>query len=54
MRILILLLALAGTILSAREKPNIIFILADDLGVADPGLMGSRHLYWRLTEGPLT
>lgn len=37
--ILILLVCLSGL---AQQKPNIVFILADDLGYSDPGYMGSK------------
>lgn len=34
------LLCMAASTLSAAQKPNIIFIIADDLGSADPGFAG--------------
>lgn len=36
--------ALGGP-LGAAEKPNILFILADDMGYGDPGFMGSKDLH---------
>jgi arylsulfatase A-like enzyme len=32
------------TLISAPTKPNIIYILADDMGYGDPGFMGSKDL----------
>ena len=45
MRLLTLLLALATLTASAAERPNILFILADDLGWSDTTLYGQTALY---------
>ena len=41
----ILLLAASSSLYSAEQKPNILFILADDLGWADTTLYGHTSLY---------
>lgn len=44
MRPLLLLFLLTSAFLSAQEKPNLIFILADDLGYGDLGCYGSEDI----------
>lgn len=43
-RIFLTLLCLSGASLFAAEKPNIIYILADDLGIGDVGCYGQKLL----------
>lgn len=43
-RLPIMLLALSGLAATAAPKPHIVCILADDMGYADPGFMGSKEL----------
>ena len=43
--LLVLLVAFVGGIARASERPNVIFILADDLGWADTTLYGHTSLY---------
>jgi arylsulfatase A-like enzyme len=43
MRCVVLLLCLLGTISAASSQPNIVIILADDLGYTDLGCFGSRY-----------
>ncbi|MCX6851676.1 MAG: sulfatase-like hydrolase/transferase, partial [Verrucomicrobia bacterium] len=40
----ILTLLLLGTFAHAADKPNIIFILADDMGYGDAGCFGQKTL----------
>ncbi|MDB2674026.1 arylsulfatase [Akkermansiaceae bacterium] len=42
MKKLFLLLALAPVLLKAQEKPNVIYILADDLGLGDLSIYGQK------------
>ena len=42
-RVAFTLLALASSILRAASRPNIVYILADDLGWADTGTYGSKY-----------
>src|SRR5690554_7623953 len=53
---LLLLLSLATAIVGARQKPNIIFIMADDLGYGEIGPFGQKliqtpHLDQMAREG---
>ena len=43
-RFLLLFLALAATTTLRADQPNIILILADDMGYGDLGFTGSKHL----------
>ena len=42
--LLFFLCLLASPLLSARDKPNIVFILADDLGYGDLGCYGQEKI----------
>ena len=42
--LLVFLCLLAAPLLPARDKPNIIFILADDLGYGDLGCYGQEKI----------
>ncbi|MGO8836908.1 MAG: hypothetical protein ACLQAH_04830 [Limisphaerales bacterium] len=44
--------ALALTSVRAADKPNIVFIMADDLGNADVGYHGARSKRRTLTSSP--
>src|SRR5687768_8280724 len=43
LRFALLTLLLCGSVASAADKPNVVFILADDLGWTDLGVQGSRY-----------
>ncbi len=42
-RFALLTLLLCGSVASAADKPNVVFILADDLGWTDLGVQGSKY-----------
>ena len=43
-KILFLALALPGLLMAEALKPNVIYILADDLGIGDLGCYGQKKL----------
>lgn len=48
MRLIFLVLLTLGSLASAAERPNVVFILADDLGWSDTTLYGTTTLYQTL------